>query len=62
VLVDPFDVNALAAAIEKVVSDSDLRTKLSLQGLARAKLFDWRETARQTLAVYRKAAGVVLPG
>jgi len=62
ILVDPFDVNALAAAIEKVVSDSTLRAKLRLQGLARAKLFDWRETARQTLAVYRKAAGIVQPG
>jgi glycosyltransferase involved in cell wall biosynthesis len=62
ILVDPFDVNALAAAIEKVLGDSTLRAKLSLQGLARAKLFDWRETARQTLAVYRKAAGIVQPG
>ena len=58
VLVDPFDVDALAAAIEKVISDSDLRTELGLKGLGRAKLFNWRETARQTLAVYRKAAGV----
>jgi glycosyltransferase involved in cell wall biosynthesis len=58
VLVDPFDVNALAAAIEKVISDSNLRAKLSVQGLARAKLFEWRETARQTLAVYQKAAGI----
>ena len=59
VLVDPFDVNALAAAIEKVVSEPALRARLSVQGLARAKLFDWRKTARQTLAVYRKAAGVL---
>ena len=59
VLVDPFDVNALAAAIEKVVSEPALRARLSAQGLARAKLFDWRQTARQTLAVYRKAAGVL---
>ena len=58
VLVDPFDINALAAAIEKVISDSDLRARLSVQGLARAKLFEWRETARQTVAVYRKAAGI----
>lgn len=58
ILVDPFDVDALAAAIEKVISDSNLRTELSLQGLARAKLFNWQETARQTLAVYRKAAGI----
>ncbi|MEP6817931.1 MAG: glycosyltransferase family 1 protein [bacterium] len=58
VLVDPFDVDALAAAIGKVISDSNLRAELSVQGLARAKLFNWRETARQTLAVYRKASGV----
>ena len=57
VLVDPFDVDALATAIEKVLSDSVLRTELGVQGLARAKLFNWQETARQTLAVYRKAAG-----
>jgi glycosyltransferase involved in cell wall biosynthesis len=58
VLVDPFDVHALAAAIDKVVSDSNLRAKLSVQGLARAKLFEWRKTARQTLAVYQKAARI----
>jgi len=58
VLVDPFDADALAAAIEKVISDSDLRARLSVQGLARAQLFNWRETARQTLAVYRIASGV----
>ena len=57
-LVDPFDVDALAAAIEKVINDSDLRIELSVKGLERAKLFDWRETARQTLAIYHKAAGV----
>jgi glycosyltransferase involved in cell wall biosynthesis len=58
ILVDPFDVEALAGAIEKVISDSNLRAELSVQGLARAKLFGWQETARQTLKVYRKAAGV----
>ena len=58
-LVDPFDVDALAAAIEKVINDSDLRAQLSVKGLERAKLFDWRETARQTLAIYHRAAGVV---
>jgi len=56
-LVDPFDVDALAIAIEKLINDLDLRTQLSVKGLARAKLFDWRETARQTLAVYQKAVG-----
>jgi glycosyltransferase involved in cell wall biosynthesis len=58
ILVDPYDVGALAAALEKVVSDPNLRSELSVKGLARAKLFEWRETARQTLAVYRKATSV----
>jgi glycosyltransferase involved in cell wall biosynthesis len=58
-LVDPFDVDALAAAIEKLINDSDLRAQLSVKGLERAKLFDWRETARRTLAIYHKAAGAV---
>ena len=57
VLVDPFDVDDIAAAIEKVIGDSDLRSQLSVKGLERAGLFDWRETARQTLAVYKHAAG-----
>lgn len=56
-LVDPFDIDALAAAIEKVINDSDLRAELSVKGLERAKLFDWRETARKTLTIYQKAAG-----
>ena len=59
VLVDPFDVDAIAAAIERVVSDSELRSRLRDQGVQRAKLFDWQNTARQTLTIYQKAAGVV---
>jgi glycosyltransferase involved in cell wall biosynthesis len=55
-LVDPYDVEALAQAMQQVVSDSDLRAKLSVQGLERAQLFDWQETARKTLLVYQKAA------
>jgi len=58
-LVDPFDIDALAAAIEKVINDSDLRAQLSVKGFERAKLFDWRETARKTLAIYQRAAGEV---
>jgi glycosyltransferase involved in cell wall biosynthesis len=56
ILVDPFDVDEIAAAIEKVVSDANLRAQLRLKGLERSKLFDWQETARRTLKVYKKAA------
>ncbi len=58
VLVDPFAVDDIAGAIESVISNSDFRSKLRVKGLERAGLFDWRETARQTLAVYEKAAGL----
>lgn len=54
-MIDPFDVNAIAGAIQKVISDSDLRAELRAKGLERATHFNWKETARQTLAVYEKA-------
>jgi glycosyltransferase involved in cell wall biosynthesis len=52
--VDPFDVEALAAAIERLINDSALRSQLSVKGQARARMFDWCETARRTLAVYEQ--------
>ena len=58
VLVDPFDVDDIASAIARVIGDSNFRSQLRAKGLERSRLFDWRETARQTLAIYRKAAGV----
>ncbi len=54
-MMDPFDVNAIAAAIQKVISDSDFRAELRVKGQQRAKQFDWKESARRTLAVYEKA-------
>jgi glycosyltransferase involved in cell wall biosynthesis len=54
-LIDPFDSEALASAMERLLNDSDLRAKLRVKGLERAKHFDWQETARQTLAVYERA-------
>jgi hypothetical protein len=45
VSVDPFNIDALAAAIEKVINDSDLRAQLSVKGLV-GEPFDWRDTCR----------------
>jgi glycosyltransferase involved in cell wall biosynthesis len=60
-LVDPFDVNDIACAMEKLMGDASFRSHLGAKGLERAKFFDWRETARRTLAVYEKAAGMEQP-
>ncbi|MEI6827055.1 MAG: glycosyltransferase family 1 protein [Desulfuromonadales bacterium] len=56
-LFDPQSIEEMATAIEKVWDDRDLRDKMRLAGLKRAELFDWRETARKTRAVYEKACG-----
>ena len=53
-LVDPFDEAAIATAIARLIDDSDLRAELRVKGLKRARVFDWRETARRTLSVYRQ--------
>ena len=52
--VDPFDVSAIAVAIENLINDSILRRELSVKGRMRAEMFDWRQTARQTLEIYRQ--------
>ena len=52
--VDPYDVSAIAGAIESLVKDSDLRRELSVKGRSRAETFDWRETARRTLRIYEQ--------
>jgi glycosyltransferase involved in cell wall biosynthesis len=54
-LFDPQSAEEIASAIFKVWNDIDLRGKMRLAGLKRAGMFDWRETARRTLAVYEKA-------
>jgi glycosyltransferase involved in cell wall biosynthesis len=52
---DPTDSAAIAAAIECVLSDRDLRERLRRLGPARARLFSWEETARRTVDSYRHA-------
>jgi glycosyltransferase involved in cell wall biosynthesis len=55
--VDPEDQVAIEAGIERILTDSELRKRLSAAGPARASLFDWNETARRTLAAYHRATG-----
>jgi glycosyltransferase involved in cell wall biosynthesis len=57
-MVDPFDVDAIGAAIKRVIEDSELRTELTIKGQERANAFNWRETARRTLQVYKQVARV----
>jgi glycosyltransferase involved in cell wall biosynthesis len=51
-IVSPDNVEQLAQAIESLINDRDLRTRLAQAGKARARLFSWARTARSTLDVY----------
>jgi glycosyltransferase involved in cell wall biosynthesis len=51
---DPFDTGALARALASLIDDDALRAELRARGLQRARAFDWRNTARMTLQVYRR--------
>jgi glycosyltransferase involved in cell wall biosynthesis len=54
--VESGDEAGLADALGRLIEDGALRERLRGAGLERAKLFDWDDVARRTLAVYRRAA------
>lgn len=51
-LVDPLDVDALANAITKVVTDSSLRTQLQNAATEQYNKFSWDKTALQLINLY----------
>ena len=56
ILVDPYSVNEIAAGLERVLSDPELRDDLRERGLRRAEEFSWERTARQTLEIFERIA------
>jgi len=52
-LVEPHDVDGLAAALQRALTDEALRGGMIERGLAQAARFSWEKAARETLAVYR---------
>ena len=54
--VDPFDVSAIASAIDRLIKDPELRKELSVKGSRRAEEFNWQDTAQRTLNVYEDVA------
>ncbi len=55
-LFDPHDEAAIAAALERMLSDSAEAERLRARGLERAREFTWQRTARLTLESYRRAS------
>jgi glycosyltransferase involved in cell wall biosynthesis len=54
-MVDPYDVEALATELNRMLTDESLRCKLRERGLTHARQFSWPCTARETARVYRRA-------
>ncbi|HID87273.1 MAG TPA: glycosyltransferase family 1 protein [Anaerolineae bacterium] len=52
IMVNPLDVDELAAAMERVLEDPALREEMAGKGTMQASKFSWERTARETLGVY----------
>lgn len=51
-MVNPYDVEQIASAMEHVLRNHELRETLRQKGLVRASCFSWEETARRTEGVW----------
>ena len=54
-LFDPNDPAAIAAAVDRLITDVGLRRSLIARGRRRCRAFSWRATARSTFDSYRRA-------
>jgi glycosyltransferase involved in cell wall biosynthesis len=54
-LVDPYDVDAIAAGLRAILADDGWAAELRRRGLARAATFTWRRAAEQHVEAYEKA-------
>jgi len=48
---DPLSIEDIATCMETAIFDSNLRERLSKNGMQRANMFDWQRCARETLDV-----------
>lgn len=53
---EPANEAAIAAALLRLISDSDLRARLATEGPSRARQFSWEKAAEATLSALREAA------
>lgn len=60
-LVPPRDPAAMAAAVDRVLSDENLADRLRNAGLERARGFDWSVVASRLEGIYERAAGGLSP-
>ncbi len=54
-LVEPTDADAIAAGLDRLLADTDLRRSLEQAGRARAEAMTWDRTAAATVGAYADA-------
>jgi len=54
ILIDPYDTRAIMNAMNEIAGDDERRSQLSQLSLARAKLFSWQQTGKQTKEVLER--------
>jgi glycosyltransferase involved in cell wall biosynthesis len=52
-VVDPFDSRAMAAALERLLRDTEERRRLAESAKDRVKSYEWTEVTKRYLAIYR---------
>jgi len=58
VLVDPYRTAAIAEGLVRVLSDADLRVRMSEAGLNQARNFSWEASVRKVMSVYDEVGGL----
>ena len=53
-LVDPADVTSIAAGLDRLMDDQELREQLRQKGLARCREFTWEKAVEETWKVYQE--------
>jgi len=53
-LVDPENVEELAATMARLAESDELRAQLKASGVGRSKIWSWENTAVATMDVYRQ--------
>ena len=53
-LIDPYEPEAIADAIRRVLTDAALREELRVKGLERVRAFSWERSISRVHAIYQE--------
>ena len=57
IMIDPADIDRISNEMIEVLTNDGLREDMSKNGLKRAKMFNWKESAKKTQEVYKEVNG-----